>query len=69
MKGVYYKIGEFARLTGYSTSTLRDYERKGIILPHHKSPYGYRYYSHEQYEQLTKGILLKPITEKNKDSG
>lgn len=48
----YYKIGAFARLLGVSTGTLRDYDKKGILKPHHTSPYGYRYYSHEQYEQF-----------------
>ena len=46
----YYKIGEFAKLIGVSTSTLRDYDKRGILQPHHRSPYGYRYYTDEQYE-------------------
>lgn len=45
----FYKIGEFASLIGVSTGTLRDYEKRGILLPHHKTSYGYRYYSHSQY--------------------
>lgn len=65
----YYKIGDFARMTGYSTSTLRDYERRGILIPHHKSPYGYRYYSEEQYQQFVNGVLLKSSNTDNIESG
>lgn len=54
----FYKIGEFARLTGISQSTLRQYEERGILVPHHKSAYGYRYYSEEQYVSLTEGSML-----------
>lgn len=45
----FYKIGEFARMLGVSESTLRNYEKEGVLIPHHRSPHGYRYYSHEQY--------------------
>ena len=65
----YYKIGDFARMTGFSTSTLRDYERRGILIPHHKSPYGYRYYSEDQYQQFVKGVLIKPQGNNDVESG
>ena len=45
---MFYRISEFAELVGVSTSTLRNWERTGILLPHHKTPTGYRYYSDEQ---------------------
>ena len=48
----YYRINEFANLVGVSSSTLRNWEQKGILLPHHKTPTGYRYYSQEQLESL-----------------
>lgn len=47
----YYTVGEFARMLGMAKSTLRDLEAKGVIIPHHRSEKGYRYYSHEQYMQ------------------
>ena len=44
----YYKIGDFASLIGVSTVTLRKWEEAGKLLPHHRSPTGYRYYSEKQ---------------------
>lgn len=61
MSGNFYKIGEFAKMSGISTSTLREYEKKGILIPHHKNPYGYRFYSQEQYEQIVKGGIKSLI--------
>ena len=48
----YLKIGDFARLVGVSKSTLRLWENKGILIPHHKTPTGYRYYTKEQADKL-----------------
>lgn len=47
----YYKIGEFARLIGVSCVTLRTWDEKGILKPHHVSPSGYRYYSDTQLKE------------------
>lgn len=47
----YYKIGEFARLIGVSSATLRVWDEKGLLNPHHVSPSGYRYYSEEQLQR------------------
>ena len=44
-----YKIGEFAKLIGKSTQTLRRWDWKGILKPHHISPMGIRYYTEDQY--------------------
>lgn len=44
----YYSIGRFSKLIGKTTQTLRDWDKKGILKPHHVSPSGYRYYSQEQ---------------------
>ena len=40
----YYRISEFADMIGVSASTLRNWEQQGTLLPHHKTPTGYRYY-------------------------
>ncbi len=50
---MFYKIGDFARKLGVSTGTLRNWERTGILKPHHISPTGYRYYSDAQIKDLT----------------
>lgn len=50
----YFKISEFAQLIGVSTSTLREYDKTGVLKPHHRSPSGYRYYTEEQYESYIK---------------
>lgn len=55
----YYKISEFANLIGVSTNTLREWEKNGVLIPHHKTPSGYRIYAHSQYEEYFKGIRNK----------
>lgn len=47
-----YKIGEFAKLIGKSTQTLRRWDWKGILKPHHISPMGIRYYTEDQYNNF-----------------
>ena len=44
----YYKTGDFARMIGITSVTLRKWEKQGKLEPHHKSPTGYRYYSEQQ---------------------
>ena len=44
----YYSIREFSKILGVSVQTLRNWDKKGTLKPHHTSPNGYRYYSHEQ---------------------
>ena len=44
----YYSIGQFAELIGKTPQTLRDWDKKGELKPHHVAPSGYRYYSQEQ---------------------
>ena len=53
----FYKIGEFARLIGVSTTTLRTWDDKGLLHPHHVSPSGYRYYSSQQLRDYLSGEL------------
>lgn len=59
MQTTYYRISVFARKVGVNPATLRRWEQMGILLPHHKSPTGYRYYSDEQVEEIVSGKLLK----------
>lgn len=44
----YYSIGKFSELIGVTQQTLRNWEKTGKLMPSHKSPSGYRYYSDEQ---------------------
>ena len=44
----YYSIGDFASLIGKNPQTLREWDKKDILKPHHVAPTGYRYYSQEQ---------------------
>lgn len=51
----FYKIGEFARLIGVTSATLRSWDEKGLLRPHHVSPSGYRYYSAQQLRDYLSG--------------
>ena len=51
----FYKISEFAEMVGVTAVTLRNWERKGLLTPHHVSPTGYRYYTLQQLEDLMNG--------------
>lgn len=44
----YYSINKFSKILGVSAQTLRNWDKKGKLHPHHTSSNGYRYYSHEQ---------------------
>ena len=55
----FYKINEFAREIGVSASTLREYEKRGLLNPHHRGLNGYRYYSQEQVDNYLSGKLTK----------
>ena len=47
-----YKIGELARAAEVPTSTVRHYERIGLLKPAGRTPHNYRYYSDEAVERL-----------------
>ena len=51
----YYTSGEFARIANVSITTLLNWEMKGLVKPHHKSPTGRRFYSQEQVDEFFKG--------------
>ena len=48
----YYSINEFSKILGVSAQTLRNWDSNGKLHPHHTSSNGYRYYSHEQLNQV-----------------
>lgn len=48
----YYSINEFSKILGVSAQTLRNWDKNGKLHPHHTSNNGYRYYSHEQLNQV-----------------
>jgi len=47
-----YTIGQLAKATGVPTSTIRYYERRGLVLPVSRSEGNYRVYDAEAYERL-----------------
>lgn len=47
----YFSTGEFAKLIGVTSATLRVWDKSGKLKPVHKSENGYRYYSKEQVAQ------------------
>lgn len=56
----YYSINEFSKILGVSAQTLRNWDNNGKLHPHHTSNNGYRYYSHEQLNQvMNKDFILK----------
>ncbi len=64
------QIGEVARLTGFSTKTLRFYEEQGLVEPATRTEAGYRLYGPEEVARLEfvkraklLGLSLKEITE------
>ena len=48
----YYSINKFSKILGVSAQTLRNWDKKGKLHPYHTSSNGYRYYSHEQLNQV-----------------
>ena len=44
----YYSIGEFANKIGKTVQTLRNWDNKRTLKPHHITAGGTKYYSQEQ---------------------
>lgn len=60
--GELFSIGEVARLFHLSVSTLRHYERLGLVTPERVDPdTGYRYYSARQFEALNTVRYLRAL--------
>ena len=45
-------IGQLAQAAGVPTTTVRYYERRGLLLPERRSPHGYRLYGKHALTQL-----------------
>ena len=56
-------MGEFAKAIGKSPGTLRNWEKSGKLIPHHKTEAGTRYYSDSQVDEY---FNLNPKEDKNK---
>jgi DNA-binding transcriptional MerR regulator len=57
-----YRIGEFARLSGVTSKTLRFYDQIGIFRPSTVDPLTrYRYYLPQQLEELASILALKGL--------
>lgn len=52
MKMKYYSIHEFSKLISRTPQTLRNWDLSGKLKPHHTGANGYRYYSHQQLNEL-----------------
>lgn len=53
----YYSINKFSKILGVSPQTLRNWDKNNKLNPHHTSSDRYRYYSHEQLNQV---MNIKP---------
>ena len=60
----YYSIGQFAKLIGKTTQTLRNWDKENILKPHHIAESGYRYYSQEQLNHFLGIKGEKPLDRK-----
>jgi DNA-binding transcriptional MerR regulator len=59
---MHYRIGEFAKLSGVSTKTLRFYDAAGLLHPTTVHPLtGYRRYSAQQLQDLAAILALKDL--------
>ena len=63
-----YKAGEFSKLAGINSETLRYYEKNNLLMPSEKTDSGYRIYNDESLKQInfikqakTFGFSLKEI--------
>ncbi len=64
----YMSIGEFAKEIGVSEGTLRNWEKNGKLLPHHRTKGNQRVYSKEQAEEfLNAGKILVIQGKKKRD--
>jgi DNA-binding transcriptional MerR regulator len=60
---MYYKIGDFSRLTNISIRTLRYYDEIGILKPEYVDPYsGYRYYTDKNLDEVKSITFLKQLS-------
>jgi Predicted site-specific integrase-resolvase len=48
----FYSIHEFSKIVGKTPQTLRNWDKSGKLKPHHTGSNGYRFYSHDQVNQV-----------------
>ena len=53
METAFLTSGKVARLLEVSEKTLRRWEKNGMLLPHHKSTSGYKYYTEQQLSDFS----------------
>lgn len=58
-------IGEAAKALGVSEQTLRNWEKRGWFVPHHKSAAGTRYYTQEQINAFL-GVIGREVRDNRK---
>lgn len=56
---MYYSIGEFSKLIGVSTYTLRLWEKNGKLRPHHRTQGNQRVYTEAQVQEYLLGSVKK----------
>lgn len=57
----YWTVKEFSKLTKVTVKTLHFYDHQDLLVPHHRSEAGYRFYSQEDLQALQKITILKNI--------
>lgn len=57
----YYSIQEFSKIINRTSQTLRNWDKSGKLKPHHTGANGYRYYSHDQLNEV---LGIKDIPKK-----
>jgi len=57
----YWTIKEFGKIAGVTVRTLQYYDEQGLLIPHHKTTAGYRYYSNDDLQTIQQISILKYI--------
>lgn len=55
----YWTVKEFSKLTKVTVKTLHFYDRQNLLVAHHRSDAGYRFYSEQELLCLQKINILK----------
>ncbi len=58
----YYSIGEFSKLIGKNSQTLREWDKKDLFKPHHVAPTGYIDNTEKTGEQELVEDLIQIVT-------
>lgn len=59
MSAVYIGIGEASTLLGVSPSTLRNWDKDGVMIPKRRLSSGKRYYTTEQVKEMIQKMEQK----------